>query len=335
MAREREPRASPQGCLLGHPGPAEPSPQPKEPAKEKPEEQTCPDEEQQKLVVDADDFAAFTMKVKGHLHGNMTETEHLANFRGSQCFGDPGSQQLVHALCQKGHKGANGPNCPNQDSFSVTHFENGWTLVCVVDGHGQHGHMIASRISWTIPFFLLREFTTLGVEEAQDCQVDNAMTMAFENAHFDVLAYAAEKKINVRLSGTTAAVTLAKGDTVYLANAGDSRAIVGAVHGEPLIAATQDHSPSEEGEKAGSLDLFVWPYREAVKPLLSRQVPVPALRHHLQGPRGILRGRGAHGRVPGWRRRRCPRLHQGQKHSWPGDDQSHRRQNRIALLGCC
>ena len=37
----------------------EPAPQPKEPLKEKKEEQTGPDKEQQKLVVGDEDFAAF------------------------------------------------------------------------------------------------------------------------------------------------------------------------------------------------------------------------------------------------------------------------------------
>ena len=288
--------------------------------------------EKQKLVLDDEDFETFTSKVRGHVHGSMTENGHIKDVRGSSCFGEPVSQKLAHILCQKGLKGANGPN---QESFSVTHFASGWTLMCILDGHGQHGHKIASRIAWTIPWFLVRDFLALGEEEAQDSEVENALVMAFENSHFDVLAYAAEQKLNVKLSGTTAVVALAKGGTVYMAHAGDSRAVVGAVHGKPFIASTKDHSPADEGEKAGSLDLFAWPSCEAVKPLSSRHALVPALRHQLQGKRGILRGPRADRRVPGWHGRCAPRLHQGEEDTWFGDDQSHRRQNRIALLGCC
>ena len=75
--------------------------------------------------------------------------------------------------------------------------------------------------------------------------------MAFENAHFEVLAYAAEQKVNVKLSGTTAVVALAKGGTVYLAHAGNSCAVVGAVHGKQHIAATKDHSPAEVARVGG------------------------------------------------------------------------------------
>ena len=256
-------------CLLGHPGPAQPAPQPKEPPKEEKEKQTSQDEEdktkeKEKLVLDDEDFEIFTSKVRGHMHGSMTENGHIQDVRGSLCFGEPVSQQLVHILCQKGIKGASGPN---QDSFSVTHFASGWTLMCILDGHGQNGHVIASRIAWTIPCFLLRDFMALG---EKDSEVENALVMAFENSHFDVLAYAAEQKLNVKLSGTTAVVALVKAGTVYMAHAGDSRAVVGAVHGKAFIASTKDHSPAEEGEKAGSLDLFAWPSCEAVKPLSSR-----------------------------------------------------------------
>ena len=336
LGREREPRAAPQ-CLLGHPGPAQPAPQPKEPAKEEKEKQTLHHEEdktkeKEKLVLDDEDFEGFTTKVKSHTHGSKNDNDHLAEVRGSWCFGEPVSQQLVHILCQKGLKGA---SSPNQDSFSVTHFASGWTLMCILDGHGQHGHQIASRIAWTIPSFLVRDFLSLGEEEAQDSQVENALIMAFENAHFDVLAYAAEQKLNVKLSGTTAVVALVKAGTVYLAHAGDSRAVVGAVQGKHLIASTKDHSPADEGEKAGSLDLFAWPCEAVMKPLSSRHAPVPALRHQLQGTRGILRGPRADRRVPGWHGRCAPCLHQGEEDTWFGDDQSHRRQNRIALLECC
>ena len=42
------------------------------------------------------------------------------------------------------------------------------------------------------------------------CTLAQVLIMAFEDAHFNVLADAAEQKLNARLSGTTTAVALVK-----------------------------------------------------------------------------------------------------------------------------
>ena len=83
-------------------------------------------------------------------------------------------------------------NCPSfhkrHDCRGAAHFE-----VELLFGRVSR-HVEMRILAWTIPCFLLRDFTALGDGEAQDSEVENALVMAFENAHFDVLVYAAEKK---------------------------------------------------------------------------------------------------------------------------------------------
>ena len=80
---------------------------------------------------------------------------------------------------------------------------------------------------------------------------EEAIKNGFLNAENDFIYNLALKKdltISDK-SGSCAVVTLLIDDTIYIANLGDSRAIMSKNRGENVLAITTDHKPSELHEQ--------------------------------------------------------------------------------------
>jgi len=202
-------------------------------------------------IPDPDLEEAWTKACKYHCHGVMTEGQVHGNERERIEYGKSPFKDKVFISCLKGSKGAK-DSSPNQDNFSVTLFKNGWTLACAFDGHGPNGHHVSTRTVQTVPYYLLTKggFDQTSVVEST---IQDSLIQAFESAQKELVIYMLDNSHDVQASGSTAVAVLWKGKSIFTANAGDSRCVVGYrspssanyVHHE-----TEDHKPITPGEKA-------------------------------------------------------------------------------------
>lgn len=180
-----------------------------------------------------------------HVYGGMADRQRLGDERPRKFVGAttlPGDKPPVVA-CQKGSKGAGDPT-PNQDNFSITYFKNGYTMICCFDGHGQDGHQVSTRTVQTAPYFLINS-------SYFPDKMEEALKESFNFAHSECILSALEGKWDAEASGSTAVAAVWKGNTVWMANAGDSRCVIGSrISKDKIIAQTEDHKPEMEKEKA-------------------------------------------------------------------------------------
>jgi cGMP-dependent protein kinase 2 len=175
----------------------------------------------------------------------MTENQTHGDERERLTYGAlPEGVSVPFIACQKGSKGFR-DTTPNQDNFSISTFANGWTLVCVFDGHGPNGHLVSTRTVQTVPYYVLPHMT----ENPSDKEMMDALIDGFEKAQKDIVASSLENSWDVQASGSTAVACIWKGNTIYTANAGDSRCAVGTEAERKVVFETEDHKPTTESEK--------------------------------------------------------------------------------------
>ena len=114
----------------------------------------------------------------------------------------------------------------------------------VLDGHGQHGHHVSEFVMATLPAFLSREQ-----------RIREETGEAILSAVRGVCAELSQSNINLSFSGTTCCFAVHHSDTLYVANVGDSRALLiraPDVAGYPpfAIPLSTDHKPDLPAEKA-------------------------------------------------------------------------------------
>jgi serine/threonine protein phosphatase PrpC len=181
---------------------------------------------------------------KFHLHGIMTEGQHPGDERERLAWRTHESMGDGPAVisCQKGMKGIN-DKTPNQDNFSITYFNNGYSVACCFDGHGKFGHLVATRTVQSVPYLLAKS-------ESFPRDMPVALTEAFERAHEDVVALAMEEGWDIHGSGCTAIAAVWNDMKVWTANAGDSRCVIGSELSGKILSETMDHKPDSGQERA-------------------------------------------------------------------------------------
>mmetsp|Transcript_49570 Transcript_49570/g.105487 ORF Transcript_49570/g.105487 Transcript_49570/m.105487 type:complete len:452 (-) Transcript_49570:241-1596(-) len=199
-----------------------------------------------KIVPDEALEEAFKTKVIGHMHGVMTEGQSHGDERERVSYGKVPLDPAPIIACQKGSKGFR-DTTPNQDNFSVTYFNNGYTLACAFDGHGPFGHVVSTRTVQTVPYMLIADGGFDG--DIDEASIENALINAFEAAQRDVVAHSLENGWDVQASGSTAVAVLWKGNRIWTANCGDSRCAIGTEAERKVLFETEDHKPTTEGEK--------------------------------------------------------------------------------------
>ena len=188
---------------------------------------------------------AFTDKVLGYSRGLIR----ACDVHHKITVGEMPENPAFCISCEKGSKGMPGYcDPPNQDNWSATRFKSGWTLFCVHDGHGPYGHHVSTRTVQTVPWFLIQD-SGFDKDLIDEDRIEQALLHAFEKSQADLVRYAAENKIGIADSGSTALAVLLKGNKVWTANLGDSRSVVGSAEAE-LIFATEDPKPQHHVEKA-------------------------------------------------------------------------------------
>ena len=111
---------------------------------------------------------------------------------------------------------------PNQDGYIAQPCFNGKTnmsLFAVLDGHGATGHKCARYCVKVLPTNIAEAID----QQGSSVDYPAALTTAFEKTNTDLRG---NLEINDLHSGTTCCAILIVGSTYYVANVGDSRAIV-------------------------------------------------------------------------------------------------------------
>ena len=184
----------------------------------------------------------FLTKVLGYMHGVNTHGQHKGDELKRVHCGKLPAQVMV--ACEKGSKGFC-DKTPNQDNWSVTHFQSGHLLIVVCDGHGKSGHKVAQRASQTLPYFLMNHIVWVSDSVEEDA-VQKSFTNAFEKVQQDLEAHSLENTYDLLASGSTAVAALIKGDNIWTANTGDSRCAIGSQ--KRVVFATRDHTPGDADE---------------------------------------------------------------------------------------
>lgn len=114
-------------------------------------------------------------------------------------------------------------------------------LFCVYDGHGTNGEQVSEYIMWKVQELIL------GQQKDLETDAEGVLIRAFEEADRQL----AESPVQASVSGAAAVVVLMLGNTLYTANAGDSRAVIGRKMPNGQITTTgltEDQKPDSPGE---------------------------------------------------------------------------------------
>jgi serine/threonine protein phosphatase PrpC len=135
----------------------------------------------------------------------------------------------------KGLKPGN-PNWINQDNFFLVENFDGRDvrLYCVLDGHGENGHLVSRRCRDNFPHFI----------KSTNLQIDQAFNMMQNDLN--------SSDIDARCSGATCVVASIISNRLTVYNCGDSRAVLarrlpnGSIAAHPL---SNDHKPDKPEER--------------------------------------------------------------------------------------
>ncbi|KAI3887483.1 hypothetical protein MKW92_020929 [Papaver armeniacum] len=130
-------------------------------------------------------------------------------------------------LTQRGYY-PDSPDKENQDSFCIkTDIQGNPNLhfFGVFDGHGQYGTECSNFVRDRLVEILSND-PMLSVDPIK------AYNIAFEKTNTELH----ESEIDDTMSGTTAITVLVKGDTLFIANVGDSRAVIAVKSGNRVVA---------------------------------------------------------------------------------------------------
>ncbi|KAK8936443.1 putative protein phosphatase 2C 35 [Platanthera zijinensis] len=134
------------------------------------------------------------------------------------------------------------PDRENQDAFCIrTNLQGNPNLhfFGVFDGHGQFGGECANFVRDKLVELL-----------SADPQLVDDPVKSYNSAFLSVNSLLHASEIDDSMSGTTAITVLVNGDTLFVANVGDSRAVVGVYDGDHLIAEdlSNDQTPFRKDE---------------------------------------------------------------------------------------
>ena len=164
----------------------------------------------------------------------------------------------------------------NQDAYFVKEDLGGLSglnFLGVCDGHGSAGHLVSKYVSFSLANFftallkdylgenrfvksvrsetclgsLLERFTSL-IQDEESTDMEQLLKMAFVQTNRAL----AREAFDTYKSGTSACTILVAQSTLFCANAGDSRAVLGKKDGMFWRAAplSRDHKPTEMDERS-------------------------------------------------------------------------------------
>ncbi|ONM58723.1 putative protein phosphatase 2C 1 [Zea mays] len=151
--------------------------------------------------------------------------EQLGSVPG-RIFSNDGRSRTAAVFTQQGRKGINQDAMLVWDGFGG---EEDVVLCGVFDGHGPHGHLVARRVRDAMPLKLM------SAVRASKAGLDmpaaawrKAFARAYKTMDKDLRSHAT---LDCFCSGSTAVTVLKLGSDLYMANIGDSRAVLGSRDG--------------------------------------------------------------------------------------------------------
>lgn len=144
-------------------------------------------------------------------------------------------------LSKKGYAPYN-PRKKNQDAFIMVDDVSTNTLIlCVLDGHGEHGDVVANEFRDRLSAEMTRHPNW----------TSNIKTAAAESIAKIEQEVIHNNKIDTDYSGTTLSMAIIRGNHVTCVNIGDSRVILGKESGNKVVPEelTIDHKPDLPHEK--------------------------------------------------------------------------------------
>jgi serine/threonine protein phosphatase PrpC len=139
----------------------------------------------------------------------------------------------------------------NQDSFVICESiqdDNYCHLFGVFDGHGEFGDLCSYYSADKVPEYLVKETNLLG---GLSNITDKEFQQAYSNAFIKTDTALRSSKIDDSLSGTTGITVFVKGDKLFVANVGDSRAIIASKKDGKLVYSplSNDQTPYRKDER--------------------------------------------------------------------------------------
>ncbi|CAN0914133.1 Probable protein phosphatase 2C 73 [Linum grandiflorum] len=187
--------------------------------------------------------------------------------RSSGCVHVAGSKNLASLFSRRGEKGV------NQDCFIFWEefgCQEDMTFCGIFDGHGPWGHFVAKKVRESLPSFLLcnwQEFLAEHSIDLLDDEIDLGSDKKlkrfnmWKNSYMKACASVDQelerhRKIDSFHSGTTALTIVRQAKLLYIANVGDSRAVLATTSDDDdgslvPIQLTVDFKPSlpQEAER--------------------------------------------------------------------------------------
>ena len=152
---------------------------------------------------------------------------------GSEALcGETEALPIVWAACSRPGNDPLKRQKENQDTYCVHDKFAGRAsslCVCVYDGHGPNGALASGYMRNN----LYKSWATKGISEAKD---DAAVHRILHEGCVEINAELAMSDIDVYVSGSTGILGVFREDRLFVANVGDSRAVLGRmVGGKPAL----------------------------------------------------------------------------------------------------
>ncbi|ESQ49498.1 hypothetical protein EUTSA_v10020968mg [Eutrema salsugineum] len=169
--------------------------------------------------------------------------------KSSGCINADGSNNLASVFSKRGEKGVNQDCAIVWEGFG---FEEDMIFCGIFDGHGPWGHFVAKQVRNSMPITLLCNWqetlsqTTLAEPKTGLDESDKTL-QRFAVWKYLYLKTCADvdqelehhRKIDSFNSGTTALTVVRQGEVIYVANVGDSRAVLATVSEDGSLTAIQ------------------------------------------------------------------------------------------------
>lgn len=135
------------------------------------------------------------------------------------------------------------PNWINQDNFFVSESFYGreTRIFCVLDGHGEHGHLVSRRCREQFPHFI----------KNANMDMDNAFNVMQTDLNNS-------NDFDARCSGATCVMAVVHGNKIAVYNCGDSRCVLGRRNPNGsmyAMALSKDHKPDKPEERKRILNV--------------------------------------------------------------------------------
>ncbi|KAJ9182014.1 hypothetical protein P3X46_006051 [Hevea brasiliensis] len=180
---------------------------------------------------------------RNHPEAVRVANKHLLTQRSLETIPVPSHNLKLQysVLTQRGYY-PDSPDKENQDSFCIKtqiHGNPNIHFFGVFDGHGQYGAECSNFVKDRLVEILSNDPTLL-----------NDPAKAYSSAFSRTNSELHSSKIDDTMSGTTAITVLVIGDKIYVANVGDSRAVIAVKNGNRIIAEnlSNDQTPFRKDE---------------------------------------------------------------------------------------